>query len=336
MAMRKFGWSALAASLLALAGAGATQADDTLRLVIPASSAADAALDGGVNTELTRYHGGYRGGYGGYRGGYGYGGYRGGYGYRGYYGGYGGYRGYGYRGYGYGGFYRPFYYGGYGYGGGYPYYSSYYGGGYGGYPYYSGYYGGGYGGYGGYYGGYGAGYYGGGYGAYYGSYPYINYYYPCSGTLVSAAPVVSVQSSSTYVAPAPQVVQPGQAYQPQYAPQVVQPGQSYQPQGVPAQPNGNQTFPYDGGPRAPLPMPGPDANVNPAGTPRPIVPLEGKFVSLPQETTGGIGVVDTASLSPVSWRTVSTTQPAAATSPNRFHYPAYGEQTLPPVNRTRK
>jgi len=294
MAMRKFAWTALVAGLLALAGASGAWADETLRLVIPASSSAGASVDGGANTELVygrggHYHGGgYRGGY---RGGY-YGGYRGyGYGgfYRPFYGSYyGGYRGYGYGGYGYGGYgygyasyYRPFYYGGY--------YAR---------PYY-----------------YGASYY-------YPSY-YSSYYYPCASTVVSSTPVVAVYSSSYTT---PQVVQPGAALLPQ--PQVM-------PQMPSAAPNGNQTFPYDGGPGTPLPMPGPDANpIGGPSTPRPTVPLEGKFVSLPQETTGGIGLIDTASLATVSWRPVSTSQPATAT--NRYHYPAYGEQPLPPVNRTRK
>jgi len=289
MAMRKFAWTALAAGLLALAGAGGAWAQDTLRLVIPTSTAVSAgSIDGGTNTELVYHRGGhYHGGF--YRGGYGYGGYRG-YGYGGYYrpSYYGGYYG-GYRGYGYGGFYRPFYYGGY--------YAR---------PYY----------YGSYY-----------YPSYYSAYYYPSYYsayYPCATTVANSTPLATVYSSGSYATP--QVTQPGPALLPQ-------------PQAVPQMPppaNGNQTFPYDGGPRAPLPMPGLDANpTGGPGTPRPTVPLEGKFVSLPQETTGGIGLIDTASLSTVSWRPVSTSQPA--TSPTtRYHYPAYGEQSLPPVNRTRK
>jgi hypothetical protein len=48
-------------------------------------------------------------------------------------------------------------------------------------------------------------------------------------------------------------------------------------------PRGGQTFPYDGGPQAPVPMPGraPAPTAEPPAAPRPMVPLEGRSVSLP-------------------------------------------------------
>jgi hypothetical protein len=62
-------------------------------------------------------------------------------------------------------------------------------------------------------------------------------------------------------------------------------------------PDGAATYPYNGGPSAPVPMPGEPA---PASAPkRATVPLQGRFVSLPAQPT----------------------QPAT-----RFAYPAYGEE----------
>ena len=181
-------WLASALGAVALlTAAGATQAQDVVRLGGP--SALDE-IEGGTSFDLTRYAyggGGYRGGYGGgYRGGYyGGGGYRGGYyggGYRGgYYGGYGGYRGGYYAGY------RGGYYGGYG-----GYYGHRHYGYYGGYyrPYlYASFYRP----YGGYYGGYYAPTY-----YYTPSYYYDDYYYPTAGEF---APTVQ---SNSYQLPPPQ------------------------------------------------------------------------------------------------------------------------------------
>src|SRR5687767_14881592 len=91
MTMRKLILSALAATCLLTAGSAARAQEDTFRLGGPS---AQADIEGGTDTELVYYRGGYRGGrgfyggfYGGYRGGYGGWG-RGGYGGwgRGYYG----------------------------------------------------------------------------------------------------------------------------------------------------------------------------------------------------------------------------------------------------------
>jgi len=223
-----------------------------------------------------------RGYHGGYHGGW-HGGYRGGY--------YGGYRGYygGYRGY----------YGGYGYARGY----------YGGYG--RGYYGGyGYGGYGGYY-PYSSVYYQ----PYYTTpYYYNSYYYPCVG---QTAATVTLAQTNNYSAP-------------QYAaPQNYGTQQNYGPtpysEPVPL-PGGNSTFPYNGGPSAPIPMPAPNNPVQPGqkiGDPsnnRGIIPLDGKLVSLPNETTGGFTPVTAPS------RTVVTPQTRTPAATPRVTYPAYGEE----------
>lgn len=277
--MRKLMWGALAAGLC-LAGAGATRADDIIRL---GGSAAEEAIQGDTDI-LTRYGyggggyrggygGGYRGGYGGgYRGGYAYGGYRGGYGYAGYRGGYyGGYRG------GYYGGYRGGYYGGYGRG--------YYGG----WPFLSiGFYGRPY---------YGGGYYGGGY---YSSPAYYPSYYAqpyCTG-------YDSYYSMSAYTSPP-------MAYPGNGAP-------SYVPMMPPAQ--GDGPFFYDGDPREPVPMPNRPVQPNP-GAPR-VVPIDGRFVSLPSQMTGDVTQIYEPGPAP-------TTAPPTP----RVTYPAYGEEPIYPAPR---
>ncbi len=268
------------------AWSGHARAGDTYRLDMPGPSdtptlslKADTNF-GDTDTLAVRGYGGggYRGGYGGYRGGYGgyrggYGGYRGGYG--GYRGGYGGYRGYGYggyRGYGYGG-YRGYGYGGYrGYGyGGY----GYRGYGWGGYGYGLGYGGYGYGGYG--YGGY----------PYYSTYSYPSYYYstPCYpiGTTLSApAYALNILPSSSSYSIQPSTVMPRAD------------------DGItPLPPSGAESYPYDGGPRAPVPMPPAEDSV-PSGGPR---------IRPSPEVTGG--------------RVVSLAIESAKTG--KWQYPAYGE-----------
>jgi len=305
MAMQRFGWTALAAGLLALAGGGNVRANDTVRLLDGDRS---DDVDGDTDTHLV-YRGGFggygRGGFGGYGRGFGYGGYG-----RSFYGGYGrgfgyGYGGYG-RGFGYG--YRPFIsiglgYGGYGYGG---YYGGYR-------PYYGGYYGG----------------YSSFYPSYYNSYSYPSFYsYPS----YSYAPVYSPCAASVTEVVTSQTVAPPLASQPGVT---VTPGTSSYSQ-IPApriytQPAGDGTYPYDGGPRSPLPMPGPDGDANPMSTPRKMVPLDGRLVSLPKQTTGGVnnGLF-------VSLRTDAASEPVTVNGQApRYSYPAYGEQSLPPVTRTR-
>jgi len=210
---------------------------------------------------------------------------------RGYYGG-----GYG-RGYGGGGDVRGYYGGGYGRG--------YYGGGYG-----RGYYGGGYGrgfygGYGGYgyrnafyrpyfYGSFYRPYYASYYGSpyyytpYYSSYYADDYYYPTSG--ITAA-VITMQSSNNYQSAAPERI-------------------------LPFSPDG--TYPYNGGPDSAIPMPMPTAPTD--KMPRGTVPLEGKLVTLPQQSSGGISPVT----SPDIQRLHFVNTPSAA--PVRVSYPAYGEK----------
>ena len=129
------------------------------------------------------------------------------------------------------------------------------------------------------------------FGSYYNPYfytPYYygtNYYYPCAGD--SLPPATTLQASGYYQASAPQL----------YAPQ--------------APVNGNGTFQYDGGPRSPIPMPIPNPESNPAKTPRGILPIDGRLVSLPTQATGGVSLP-------------FTHVPASISVP-RVTYPAYGE-----------
>lgn len=248
-----------------LALASISEANDVVRLGGPS---AQAAIQGGTDTELVHWRG-YRGYYGGYRGFHG--------GHRGYYGGYyGGYRGYYGGGYGFrfatpyvsfGYYSRPhFHYR--------PYYASYY------QPFYA------------------SSYY---YPSYYYSYP--SYYYPCAGEELPAAQVMNLQS--TYQAPLPRTNGPTMP---------------------PAQ--GDGTFPYDGGPRAPVPMPAPQNETNPtkrAPVPNAIVPLDGRLVSLQSEISGGTSAIPTPIL---------PTQ-ASRTAAPRVTFPAYGEDPFTAVPRKR-
>ena len=181
----------------------------------------------------------------------------------------------------------------------------YYGGGYG-----RGYYGGGYGrgfygGYGGYgyrnafyrpyfYGSFYRPYYASYYGSpyyytpYYSSYYADDYYYPTSG--ITAA-VITMQSSNNYQSAAPERI-------------------------LPFSPDG--TYPYNGGPDSAIPMPMPTAPTD--KMPRGTVPLEGKLVTLPQQSSGGISPVT----SPDIQRLHFVNTPSAA--PVRVSYPAYGEK----------
>ena len=123
-------------------------------------------------------------------------------------------------------------------------------GGYGGYNRggYGGHYRGGYGYYRGYYGGYGRPYYYGGYYApayYYPPTYYAPTYYAPRAIRYYSYPINGESS------PPPATTMQGSFY----------PSQSQQP-------FGNGTFPYDGGPRAPVPMPNPSSDANPANTPR--------------------------------------------------------------------
>jgi len=219
-------------------------------------------------------------------------------------------------------------YGHYGHGhyghGHYGHYGHYGHGNYGHYGHYHGYYGGnrgyGYGGYRGYY----------GYGGYY---PYYNYY----------RPYVSIGFYQPYYATAPAyyysisgqgTVAATYAQEPLQTPSATLPYQTTTgkpqllplPSAAPQTPASPQTFPYDGGPQAPLPMP----QTDPASGPRPTVPLQGKVVSLPMETTGGTSQLYMVGL--------GTHQPAASSSAatpaqTRYTYPAYGEQQLPAVRK---
>jgi hypothetical protein len=171
-----------------------------------------------------------------------------------------------------GGFYGRGHGGGF-YGGGYR--GGFYGGGYRG-----GFYGGGY--RGGFYGGYG--YYG-GYRSYYGypyyysaplCYPPTVYYYP-----ISSVPSVPTTTYSLRIAP----LTPGIQAQPFSTVQPLtqgQPGYSV-PAPIPTRPiPADGTFDYDGGPRAPVPLP----RIDPVPMrSQPTVPLDGRPVSLPLQAT---------------------------------------------------
>jgi len=315
--MRYLMWSGLAVMLLFAANGRSWASEDVMRLGGPS---AQAEIFG--DTELIRVWGHRWGGWGGrHYGGWG----------RGYYGGWGRGYGYGYGYGGYGGYYRP-------------YYGSYYGG-YGGYyrPYYGG-YGMGYGGYGMGYGGYGMGYggYGGmGYGGW-GGYPYYSsyYYYPCAANPgIGGAPLLTLQAQANYVQPPyqPQLALPQGNYPAPLSqlPQQQQPQQQYGTPVMPPASDGNQTYPYNGGPNNPVPYPNGNGNGNGNGSspmnipaPRGIVPLDGKLVSLPRSTTGGVSILVPTS----NWNLVSTGAPQA-NAPARVAYPAYGEQRTPAAPR---
>ena len=312
--MRPFALSVLTAGLVALASTAA-QANDTVRLVD-----FDRGTDGGTDTQLTQWRGGGFGRGGGWGGGgwgrgsgftfasprfafsYGSG--------RPYWGG-------GWGGGGWGGGWNRSYWGG-------GWNRSFWGGGWGGYygrPYWGG-------GWGGYYGRpfYGASYYYPRYYApvyysypvYYSSYPvyysYPSYYYSSvSYPVVDEVTVVSSATTSTLPAPRTSYSQPLL-------------------QSVP------QTYPYDGGPAAAPPMPGTDQAPNPTSGPRPTVPLEGRLVSLPRDSGGFVSAVATETAYVALRGAVdSTSAPVVidGPAPARYSYPAYGEQNLPPVTRTR-
>ena len=138
--------------------------------------------------------------------------------------------------------------------------------------------------YGGYYSPY---YYSPFYSSYYPSY-YSNYCYPIAGESV-ALPALTLEAGSYYQA---------------------SPSQQYAPP-LPSPSNANGTFQYDGGPYVPIPMPSTSPNTNPATTPKGIIPLEGRLVSVPRQTISG----------PSS----PTTSGSANKSVPRVAYPAYGE-----------
>jgi len=295
MTMRYFVGTLLTVGLL-LAVTNSSRANDVIRLGGPS---AQLNTTGGTDTDLVRGYGRGYGGYGGYRGGY-YGGYRG------YYGGYG--YGYGY------GYYRPYYYRPY-------YYSSYY------YqPYYSSYV---------------APYY---YPTNYYAQP--SYYYPCvstpapivagAGAGAGAGPAVYAQTQTktytytpgTLVRPTAPVLAPyyqnGNPLPPVLNGNQVPPGQ-----------NGNGTFPYDGGPTNPVPLPVDPAiptNGQPSGN---VVPLDGKLVSLPHQTTGGIASVVTPEIQKLRYVSLTNTSTTSSNQPSAtpITYPAYGEQAIVPVRR---
>jgi len=267
-----------AAGLALVAGFALTpaaHAGDTYRLDLP-QSATTSTLDlRGIDSDddliATRYYrGGFHGGFSGGYHGHGYGGYRGAgfVGYRGY--GYGGYRGagfVGYRGYGYGGYrgYYAPYYGGFAYSGFYR-------------PYYAPrvFYG----------------------ASYYVPPTYSFGYWPCSDTEVvpSMPPAISLGITPTpslqgRIVPAPEAYNPPQVTNP--LPVLPEPA---------AQPG---TFPYDGGPKAPVPMP---PATDPAPAKRPagdIRPSDERFVSFPTPTISA--------------------QTAGVTAKGTWAYPTYGE-----------
>ncbi len=235
-------------------------ANDTLRL--------GGAIDGGTDTELVRWRGGY-----GYRGHYG------GYGYRGGWGGWSGwggrysspgfafsysrpyYHSWGHtpRWYGYSSYYRPFSY-------------SYYR-----HP------------------------------SYYQSPSY--YYYP--GFSYYYSPCVSDEAD----VPAVTLGRPAPLSNPMVGNPVYS-SSNYR----------SSTFEYNGGPRFLIPSPSESEPV-PATEPAPRqVPVEGRFVALPRESSGGVSPIipETMFVSLTPDRPASPNTPPAKA---RFSYPAYGERT---------
>jgi hypothetical protein len=152
---------------------------------------------------------------------------------------------------------------------------------------------------------------------YYGPVVYQPYYY--------AAPAYyPISGQADVPATLAQLPAPQQATS-QYRPTTARPQVLPMPAIVPQQPGGLQTFPYDGGPQVPLPTP----QVDPASGPRPTVPLQGKIVSRPQETTGGTTPLFTVSLSTYG-------QTVTLGTPRSYTYPAYGDQALPAVRKQAK
>lgn len=278
----------LAAGALALAAAlsltGTTRAgDDDLKLRLPGGQAdtrsalsadtlnlkaTSADLDAEVQDARYRgFYGGYRGGFYGYRGGLYFGGYRGFYG--GYRGGfYGGYRGFYPRFH--VGFRRPVFYGGYA---AYPSFYSY------GYSTY-----------------------------YYPNYTAYAYAYPCSMPTVDTTTIV-VTPSTVRVGP------------PSYSLTTPPPGTTVAPglpgtntlpapreeRGAPMPPatTPGTTFPYDGGPKAPVPMPPADpAEEGKVRLPRRPAVVEDMVVSLKLDPSGEF---------------------SATGGTGKWSYPAYGE-----------
>jgi len=122
-----------------------------------------------------------------------------------------------------------------------------------------------------------------------------------------------------------QYQQPQQYYQ--------QPSQNPAPVMPPAD-SSDGTYPYNGGPANPIPQP---AN-NPIpmnNAPRGIVPLDGKLVSLPSATSGGVSPVSLSINQRYSF--VSTTAAPVArqlsAAPAPIAYPAYGEAVVPTAPR---
>ena len=298
--MRRIGLAMFGAGLCSLTGSAVVQADnDTVRLGMSSSS----AVSGDVDTLLVASRGGHGGGHGGgfHGGGFHGGGFHGG-GFHG--GGFHGHNGFwGWGGRGWGGWGWGGYWGGYWpYWGlyawnrpfwGYGYYRPY-----GGYGYYSPYY------------------YVDAAPAYYDYYPAT--YYPIAGQQEVPGTLARLPMPRSVSAP----VSP---YQQQAAarPQVLP-----MPVALPQRPGEPQTFPYDGGPQSSLPLPGKDG-VGPASSPRPMVPLKGKLVSLPQETTGGTTQI-------IQFVGLGIASPVPAPTAAPYSYPAYGEQPLPPIRKQAK
>jgi len=134
--------------------------------------------------------------------------------------------------------------------------------------------------------------------------------------------VVNLQANNFYspaplTTPVPTPRPYGPTQQTPVQPQFVQP------------PVQNGTFPYNGGPVNPVPLPG-DPPL-PTKDPRGTVPLEGKLVSLPRETFGGVGPVVTPEIQKLSYVSLRTSQ--LTTTPTSYSYPAYGEQPITPAPR---
>jgi hypothetical protein len=151
--------------------------------------------------------------------------------------------------------------------------------------------------------------------SYYYSAPAYSYYYadPC-GTDTPSMPKAVVLGSSSYA----------------QAPIFQTPSQSQSPRPIAPPQSGDGTFRYDGGPGQPMPLPGPEGPA-PTNQKRPTLPLDGKLVSIPSNSSAGhtyaaygetprLPAQAPAKTSPV--RVASG--PAAATV--RVAYPAFGDR----------
>ncbi len=178
--------------------------------------------------------------------------------------------------------------------------------------------------YGGYYGArdggggyYGARHWGGGYyGAVYRPYYYGSYYRPYYRPAYYYTPSYYYQQSynDCYYSPIMGDAAPTLTLQAKSTPTQ---------RAVPSVPS-DGSFPYDGGPRPTSPAPAPRGpDLNPSKSPQPPLPLEGRLVKLPAESSIGMSSVTSPEIQRLRY----------VTTPVRVSYPAYGEEPISPAPR---